>query len=99
MSSENIFGRCASAWWCLPPAHTAAACGYLRELIAACRAQLPEVDFSLMEMVSGDQLEALTSGQIDAGLLRPPSTVRNLQRGAFWPSRCLRRDHLFFRRV
>jgi DNA-binding transcriptional LysR family regulator len=50
----------------------AAAYGYLPELIAACRARLPEVDFSLKEMVSGDQLEALTSGQIDAGLLRPP---------------------------
>ena len=41
-------------------------------MIAACRARLPEVDFSLKEMVSGDQLEALASGQIDAGLLRPP---------------------------
>jgi DNA-binding transcriptional LysR family regulator len=50
----------------------AAAYGYLPELIAACRARLPEVDFSLKEMVSGDQLEALTSGQIDAGLPRPP---------------------------
>lgn len=50
----------------------AAAYGYLPELIAACRARLPEVDFSLKEMVSGDQLEALASGQIDAGLLRPP---------------------------
>jgi DNA-binding transcriptional LysR family regulator len=50
----------------------AAAYGFLPELIAACRARLPEVDFSLKEMVSGDQLEALASGQIDAGLLRPP---------------------------
>ncbi len=50
----------------------AAAYGYLPELLAACRARLPEVDFSLKEMVSGDQLEALLSGQIDAGLLRPP---------------------------
>src|SRR6185503_6260139 len=50
----------------------AAAYGFLPELIAACRARLPEVDFSLKEMVSGDQFEALTSGQIDAGLLRPP---------------------------
>src|SRR5665647_2243745 len=44
----------------------------LPELIAACRTRLPEVDLSLKEMVSGDQLEALASGQIDAGLLRPP---------------------------
>jgi DNA-binding transcriptional LysR family regulator len=50
----------------------AAAYGFLPELIAACRVRLPEVDFSLKEMVSGDQLEALASGQIDAGLLRPP---------------------------
>jgi DNA-binding transcriptional LysR family regulator len=50
----------------------AAAYGFLPELIAACRARLPEVDFSLKEMDSGDQLEALMSGQIDAGLLRPP---------------------------
>jgi len=50
----------------------AAAYGFLPELIAACRARLPEVDFSLKEMVTGDQLEALASGQIDAGLLRPP---------------------------
>jgi DNA-binding transcriptional LysR family regulator len=53
-------------------ATAAAAYGYLPDLIAACRARLPEVDFSLKEMVSGDQLEALASGQIDAGLLRPP---------------------------
>ncbi len=50
----------------------AASYGFLPDLIAACRARLPEVDFSLKEMVSGDQLEALASGQIDAGLLRPP---------------------------
>jgi DNA-binding transcriptional LysR family regulator len=50
----------------------AAAYGFLPELIAAYRVQFPEIDFSLKEMVSGDQLEALASGQIDAGLLRPP---------------------------
>src|SRR5215813_5242939 len=50
----------------------AAAYGFLPDLIAACRSRMPEVDFSLKEMVSGDQLEALASGQIDAGLLRPP---------------------------
>ena len=50
----------------------AAAYGFLPELVAACRRQLPEIDLSLKEMVSGDQLEALLSGQIDVGLLRPP---------------------------
>jgi DNA-binding transcriptional LysR family regulator len=55
-----------------------AAYGFLPELIAACRARLPEVDFSLKEMVSCDQLEALTSGQIDAGFLRPPVARQEL---------------------
>src|SRR3954451_22647527 len=35
----------------------AAAYGFLPELVAACRAKLPEVDCSLKEMVSGDQFE------------------------------------------
>jgi DNA-binding transcriptional LysR family regulator len=55
-----------------------AAYAYLPELLAACRARLPDVDFSLKEMISADQLEALSSGQIDAGLLRPPVTRQDL---------------------
>src|SRR3569623_1164806 len=62
----------------------AAAYGFLPELVAACRAKLPEVDFSLKEMVSGDQFEALTSGQIDAGLLRPPLARPELASGRFF---------------
>jgi DNA-binding transcriptional LysR family regulator len=50
----------------------ASAYSFLPELVKACRERLPEVDLSLREMVSGEQLEALSSGQIDAGLLRPP---------------------------
>jgi len=50
----------------------ASAYGFMPDLIAACRKRLRDVDLSLKEMVSGDQLEALVSGQIDAGLLRPP---------------------------
>ena len=49
-----------------------AAYGFVPDLVAACRQRLPDVDLSLKEMVTGDQLEALASGQIDAGLLRPP---------------------------
>jgi DNA-binding transcriptional LysR family regulator len=51
-----------------------AAAGYrfLPDLITTLRARLPEVDLVLQEMVSGAQLEALASGQIDFGLLRPP---------------------------
>ncbi len=50
----------------------ATAYSFLPELVKACRERLPEVDLSLREMVSGDQLEALSAGQIDVGLLRPP---------------------------
>ncbi len=45
---------------------------FLPQLIAACLEHLPEVDLSLKEMVSGEQLEALASGQLDVLLLRPP---------------------------
>jgi DNA-binding transcriptional LysR family regulator len=45
---------------------------FLPDLIAAFRRRAPDIDLSLKEMVSGDQLEALSSGQIDAGFLRPP---------------------------
>ena len=50
----------------------ASAYRFLPDLITALRAHLPEVDLVLQEMVSGEQVEALLSGQIDAGLLRPP---------------------------
>lgn len=50
----------------------ATAYSFLPDLVKACRARLPEIDLSLKEMVSGDQLEALDSGQIDVGLMRPP---------------------------
>lgn len=49
-----------------------AAYGFVPELVRACRARLPDVDLSLKEMVTGDQMDALISGQLDAGLLRPP---------------------------
>jgi DNA-binding transcriptional LysR family regulator len=42
---------------------------YVPDLVAACRRELPDVEISLKEMVSGDQLD---SGEIDIGLLRPP---------------------------
>lgn len=50
----------------------ASAYHFLPDLITALRARLPDVDLVLQEMVSGAQVEALLSGQIDAGLLRPP---------------------------
>ncbi|HEY1858442.1 LysR substrate-binding domain-containing protein [Acidocella sp.] len=51
---------------------------FLPELIAACVEHLPDVDLSLKEMVSSEQLEALTSGQLDVVLLRPPFVRREL---------------------
>lgn len=50
----------------------ASAYSYVPRLVAACRRELPEIEVSLMEMVSGDQLKRLDSGEIDIGLLRPP---------------------------
>jgi DNA-binding transcriptional LysR family regulator len=50
----------------------AAAYTFVPELIAACRAKLPEIELVLREMVTSDQIEALESGQIDVGLVRPP---------------------------
>jgi DNA-binding transcriptional LysR family regulator len=52
----------------------ASAYRFLPTLITALRARLPGVDLILEEMVSGEQFEAFASGQIDAGLLRPPIT-------------------------
>ena len=51
-----------------------AAGGYncLPKFIARARAHLPNVDFALKEMVSTEQVEALLTGRIDVGLLRPP---------------------------
>jgi DNA-binding transcriptional LysR family regulator len=45
---------------------------YLPQLLQRLRREMPNVDLHLMEMVSSDQLEALRSGAIDVGLLRPP---------------------------
>jgi DNA-binding transcriptional LysR family regulator len=52
---------------------------YVPELVAACRQQMPDVELILKEMVSGDQLKGLGSGEIDIGLLRPPIPRSGLQ--------------------
>ena len=51
-----------------------AASGYsvLPKLIKLARAELPNVDLTLREMVTHEQVEALIDGRIDLGLLRPP---------------------------
>lgn len=45
---------------------------YLPRLLSLCAARLPNVGFSLKEMVTSDQVEGLLTGMIDVGLLRPP---------------------------
>jgi len=51
-----------------------AASGYsfLPKLVELGRTKLPNVDLALREMVTGEQIEALLTGRIDLGLIRPP---------------------------
>lgn len=53
-----------------------AASGYsfLPNLVDLARTQMPNVDLTLRELVSGEQVEALLTGRIDLGLVRPPLT-------------------------
>jgi DNA-binding transcriptional LysR family regulator len=45
---------------------------FLPRLVAFAKAGLPGIDLVLREMVSHEQLEALLSGRIDLGFVRPP---------------------------
>ena len=56
----------------------AAGYNYLPKLIRLMRAQMPNVDLALKEMVSGEQIDCLLSGRIDLGLFRPPIDRREL---------------------
>ena len=51
-----------------------AASGYslLPRLVALTKSRLPNVELTLYEMVTGDQIEALLTGRVDVGLVRPP---------------------------
>src|SRR4051794_12498861 len=49
-----------------------AAYSFLPQLVTAMQRRIPDLELSLKELVSVDQLEALGSGEIDVGLLRPP---------------------------
>lgn len=42
------------------------------QIVAQARAALPNIDLELREMVSGDQTDALLTGMIDIGFVRPP---------------------------
>lgn len=58
-----------------------AASGYefLPRLIQDVRARAPGIDLVLKEMVSTDQLESLSSGRIDVGLVRPAFNRREFE--------------------
>ncbi|WP_151638924.1 LysR family transcriptional regulator [Noviherbaspirillum aerium] len=58
-----------------------AVAGYelIPKLISAAQEGLPNIDIVLREMVSKDQMEALASGSIDIGLVRPLATDGSLQ--------------------
>lgn len=46
--------------------------GFLPRLLHLTRQRLPSVELALREMVTDEQVEALITGRIDVGLLRPP---------------------------
>ena len=53
--------------------------GFLPRFLSAARRDFPDVDLVLKEMVTGDQIEALLTGTIDLGLLRPPIDRRKFE--------------------
>lgn len=60
----------------------ATAYSFLPALVTACQEQLPDIGLVLNEMVTKDQIEALLSGNLDLGLMRPPisgSKLRSLR--------------------
>ena len=63
-----------------------AASGYnfLPSLVILSRARLPNADLTLREMVTREQVEALLTGRIDIGLVRPP-----MERAEFATARVL----------
>lgn len=66
----------------------ASAPGVLGPLLALMRRELPRVDVVLREMVTAEQLDALSGGSLDLGLARPPITRPELS------SREVRREPL-----
>ena len=63
-----------------------AAFGYsgLPDLLTRFRSRYPDIDVVLYEMISPVQIEALQSGQIDLGLLRPPIDRRQFESVCVW---------------
>lgn len=57
----------------------ASAYSFLPTLVTTSLTALPDVDLSLLEMVTKDQIEALLAGQVDIGFMRPPITRAELE--------------------
>ncbi|MGO4649850.1 LysR family transcriptional regulator [Nocardia sp. 2YAB30] len=55
----------------------------LAAVLAAAGSKIPDVELELREMVTGAQLEALTDGSLDIGMVRPPLTRPDLTSRAF----------------
>jgi DNA-binding transcriptional LysR family regulator len=58
-----------------------ASTGYsvLPRLLTSAKSRLRNIDFTLKEMVTQDQLDALSSGQLDIGFVRPPVDHEELE--------------------
>lgn len=56
----------------------ASAYSFLPSLVTTSLTALPDVDLTLLEMVTKDQVEALLAGQVDVGFMRPPITRAEL---------------------
>ncbi|WP_328391940.1 LysR substrate-binding domain-containing protein [Nocardia sp. NBC_00416] len=55
----------------------------LPRVLAAARTALPDVDVELREMVTMDQVEALSEGALDLGMVRPPISRPDLTTRTF----------------
>jgi DNA-binding transcriptional LysR family regulator len=65
----------------------AAAYEFLPNLIRTLKERVPEARLALREMVSGAQLAALDSGEIDIGLTRGPVDIKIYHQRAVWRER------------
>lgn len=58
----------------------AAGYSYLPKIVSICRDRLPGIELKLKEMVTAMQIDALSAGWLDLGLMRPPVA----QDGLLW---------------
>ena len=54
--------------------------GFLPRLLHLARRHLPKLEIALREMVTDEQIEALITGRIDVGLLRPPVNRQDFEK-------------------